>query len=44
MSTAAGCLAGQVLSSWVIETLLGSEMTNRVLETVQPVGKGLNIF
>ncbi|MBP1967670.1 DJ-1/PfpI family protein [Paenibacillus aceris] len=44
ISTAAGCLAGQDLSSWVIKTLIGSEMTNRVLETVQPVGKGLNIF
>jgi transcriptional regulator GlxA family with amidase domain len=44
ISTAAGCLAGQDLSSWVIKTLIGPEMTNRVLETVQPVGKGLNIF
>jgi transcriptional regulator GlxA family with amidase domain len=43
ISTAAGCLAGQDLSSWVIETLIGLEMTKRVLETVQPVGKGLNI-
>ncbi|MEC0270977.1 DJ-1/PfpI family protein [Paenibacillus anseongense] len=44
ISTAAGCLAGQDLSSWIIKTLIGPEMTNRVLETVQPVGKGLNIL
>jgi len=43
ISTAAGCLAGQDLSSWVIDSLMGEEMTQRVLETVQPVGKGLNI-
>lgn len=43
VSTAAGCLAGQDLSSWVIHTLMGSEMAERVLETVQPVGKGLFI-
>ncbi|KRE64118.1 DJ-1/PfpI family protein [Paenibacillus sp. Soil750] len=43
ISTAAGCLAGQDLSAWVIDSLMGNEMTQRVLETVQPVGKGLEI-
>jgi transcriptional regulator GlxA family with amidase domain len=43
ISTAAGCLAGQDLSAWVIDSLMGNEMTQRVLETVQPVGQGLEI-
>ncbi|TVX97054.1 DJ-1/PfpI family protein [Paenibacillus cremeus] len=43
ISTAAGCLAGQDLSAWVIDSLMGSKMTQRVLETVQPVGQGLEI-
>ncbi|WP_261300584.1 DJ-1/PfpI family protein [Paenibacillus andongensis] len=43
ISTAAGCLAGQDLSAWVIDSLIGNKMTQRVLETVQPVGQGLEI-
>ncbi|WP_261305951.1 DJ-1/PfpI family protein [Paenibacillus andongensis] len=43
ISTAAGCLAGQDLSAWVIDSLLGNEMTQRVLKTVQLVGQGLEI-
>lgn len=42
ISTAAGCLAGQELAAWIIDSLIGADMTARVLETVQPVGKGLS--
>ncbi|PLS14990.1 thiamine biosynthesis protein ThiJ [Bacillus sp. M6-12] len=42
ISTAAGCLAGQDLASWVIKTLAGEEMVDKVIESVLPVGKGLN--
>ncbi|PFD87529.1 thiamine biosynthesis protein ThiJ [Bacillus anthracis] len=41
ISTAAGCFAAQELSAWIIRTLLNEEMVDIVLETVQPVGKGL---
>lgn len=39
ISTAAGCLAAQDLVSWVIESLVGEEAVNQVLESVQPVGE-----
>jgi transcriptional regulator GlxA family with amidase domain len=42
ISTAAGCFAAQELTAWVIKTLVNQEMVNTVLESVQPVGKGLN--
>ncbi|TKH19133.1 thiamine biosynthesis protein ThiJ, partial [Bacillus wiedmannii] len=41
ISTAAGCFAAQDLSAWIIRTLINEEMVDTVLETVQPVGKGL---
>ncbi|MBV7508856.1 DJ-1/PfpI family protein [Bacillus sp. sid0103] len=41
VSTAAGCLAAQDLSAWIIRTLVSEDMVNTVLETVKPVGKGL---
>ena len=41
ISTAAGCFAAQDLSAWIIRTLINDEMVDTVLETVQPVGKGL---
>lgn len=41
ISTAAGCFAAQELSAWIIRTLINEEMVEIVLETVQPVGKGL---
>ncbi|MGG1677347.1 DJ-1/PfpI family protein [Neobacillus sp. NRS-1170] len=41
VSTAAGCFAAQDLSAWIIRTLVSEDMVNTVLETVQPVGKGL---
>jgi transcriptional regulator GlxA family with amidase domain len=41
VATAAGCLAGMQLSEWVIASLINQEMADRVLKTVQPVGKGL---
>lgn len=39
ISTAAGCLAAQDLTSWIIKSLLNEDMVERVLETIQPVGK-----
>jgi len=41
ISTAAGCLAAQTLSAWIITTLVGKEMADKVIETVQPIGSGL---
>ncbi|PEQ04585.1 thiamine biosynthesis protein ThiJ [Bacillus wiedmannii] len=41
ISTAAGCFAAQDLSAWIIRTLINEKMVDTVLETVQPVGKGL---
>lgn len=43
VSTAAGCLAAQELVSWIIKLLIDEEMVNKVIETVQPVGKGLKV-
>lgn len=43
ISTAAGCLAGRDLSAWIITTLIGADMTEQVLESVLPVGNGLDI-
>ncbi|WP_075980591.1 DJ-1/PfpI family protein [Bacillus massilinigeriensis] len=41
ISTAAGCFAARDLSAWIIESLVSKEMAQTVLESVQPVGKGL---
>jgi transcriptional regulator GlxA family with amidase domain len=41
IATAAGCLAAIDLVSFVIEKLLGSEIKDEVIASVQPVGKGL---
>lgn len=41
ISTAAGCLAAQDLTAWIIRTLVSEEMVTKVIETVKPVGKGL---
>jgi transcriptional regulator GlxA family with amidase domain len=42
VATAAGCLAAQYLCGWVIERLLGWQMRDAVLKSVQPVGEGLS--
>ncbi|ARO21820.1 thiamine biosynthesis protein ThiJ (plasmid) [Bacillus tropicus] len=42
-ATAAGCFAVQDLSAWIIRILINEDMVNTVLETLQPVGKGLYI-
>ena len=42
VATAAGCLAAQYLSGWVIEKGAGIEMRNIVLQSIQPVGEGLH--
>ena len=44
VSTAAGCFAAQELSAWIIKTLINEEMVDTVLESVQPVGKGLSFI
>jgi transcriptional regulator GlxA family with amidase domain len=41
IATAAGCLAALELVGFVIEKLLGTEISDQVLASVQPVGKGL---
>jgi len=41
ISTAAGCYAAQGLVAWIIRNLVNGKMVDIVLETVQPVGKGL---
>lgn len=42
VATAGGCLAGQYLSAWVIERLVGREASQAVLTSCQPVGEGLS--
>jgi transcriptional regulator GlxA family with amidase domain len=42
IATAAGCLAAQYLTGWVIERLIGTEMRETVLRSVMPVGEGLS--
>lgn len=41
IATAAGCLSAEKLSHWIIESLLGRELADRVLRSIQPVGRGL---
>jgi transcriptional regulator GlxA family with amidase domain len=41
IATAAGCLAAIDLVGFVIEKLLGTEIKDEVIASVQPVGKGL---
>ena len=40
IATAAGCLAVQNLSHWVIEGLAGKATANDVLASILPVGEG----
>lgn len=41
IATAAGCLAAIDLVGFIVEKLLGQEMREEVIASVQPVGKGL---
>lgn len=41
VATAAGCLAAIDLVAWIVEKLLGKEISDDVVASVQPVGKGL---
>jgi transcriptional regulator GlxA family with amidase domain len=41
IATAAGCLAAVELAGYVIEKLLGADVREDVIASVQPVGKGL---
>ncbi|MFE8702261.1 DJ-1/PfpI family protein [Cytobacillus sp. FJAT-54145] len=36
--TAAGCLAAQDLTYWIISTLYGEKMASTIFTTIQPVG------
>jgi putative intracellular protease/amidase len=38
LATASSCIAGQFLSKWMIDTLVGTEIGNRVMNTVLPLG------
>ena len=40
VATAAGCLAGQYLSRWVIESLIDAATADAVMASVRPVGEG----
>lgn len=42
IATAAGCLAAQYLTGWVIERLIGKNMRDTVLRSIAPVGEGLS--
>lgn len=42
VATAAGCLAAQHLTGWVIERLAGRKTRDLVLSSIQPVGEGLH--
>jgi transcriptional regulator GlxA family with amidase domain len=42
IATAAGCLAAQYLTGWVIERLIGKQMRETVLKSISPVGEGLS--
>jgi transcriptional regulator GlxA family with amidase domain len=44
VATAGGCLAAQLLSSWVMETLAGPELAEAVLASILPVGQGCKAF
>ncbi len=41
IATAAGCLAAQELSGWIIEALTDARTRDLALRSVQPVGRGL---
>jgi transcriptional regulator GlxA family with amidase domain len=40
VTTAAGCLAAQYLSRWIIESLAGAEAAEAALASIRPVGEG----
>lgn len=42
IATAGGCLAGQYLVKWLIERLVGPEISEAVIASCQPVGEGLS--
>jgi transcriptional regulator GlxA family with amidase domain len=42
VATAGGCLAGQYLAGWVIETKADAEWRRLVLKSIQPVGEGMH--
>ncbi|HEY6331220.1 MAG TPA: DJ-1/PfpI family protein [Blastocatellia bacterium] len=42
IATAGGCLAGQYLAGWVIETKADAEWKRLVLKSIQPVGEGMH--
>ena len=42
VATAAGCLAAQALTGWIITTLLGETAAARALTAIQPLGEGLS--
>ena len=42
IATAAGCLAAQDLVGWIIERLVSKKVGETVINSIQPVGKGLS--
>ncbi len=41
IATAAGCLAAIQLVSWIIDRLLGQEIREEIIASIQPIGQGL---
>ena len=37
LATASSCLAGQYLSQWMIESLVGEDVAKKVMSTVAPL-------
>jgi transcriptional regulator GlxA family with amidase domain len=40
VATAAGCLAGQYLTRWIVESLVGAAAAEAALASIRPVGEG----
>jgi cyclohexyl-isocyanide hydratase len=38
IATASSCLAGQFLSNWLIESLVGADIAHKVKKTIEPLG------
>jgi transcriptional regulator GlxA family with amidase domain len=44
IATAAGCLAAQDLVGWIIARLVSKKVADAVINSIQPVGKGLSFI
>jgi transcriptional regulator GlxA family with amidase domain len=44
VATAAGCLAAQLLCGWMMERLVGAQLSQAVIASILPVGAGCEVF